>query len=190
MNSPLTSETVAVGRFMPTEQYNSRWFERLMKRTVVNAKGCFVWQGPVTRKGYPGQAHRDWRTAGHRIVYMLTHGLELVTEQLVCHTCDERRCWNPGHLFLGTAGDNNKDCAAKGRHHNSVKTHCKYGHPYDEANTDFRELGTGSIARTCKTCEVIRMKKDSYIEWRRNYQRRRRAEKKAQRLAQSGDSHV
>ncbi len=33
----------------------------------------------------------------------------------ICHTCDNRRCINPKHLFLGTAQDNMNDCIAKGR---------------------------------------------------------------------------
>lgn len=31
------------------------------------------------------------------------------------HTCDRRNCINPGHIVIGTVGDNNRDTVAHGR---------------------------------------------------------------------------
>lgn len=50
----------------------------------------------------------------HRLAYNYYYE-EDPEELFVCHTCDEPRCVNPEHLFLGTAEDNTWDAIAKGR---------------------------------------------------------------------------
>jgi len=48
----------------------------------------------------------------HRVVWK---GLKGPTDKWVLHTCDNRRCINLDHLFLGTCQDNVDDMIAKGR---------------------------------------------------------------------------
>ena len=49
-----------------------------------------------------------------RAAYLLLVG-PIPPNQVVCHSCDNPVCCNPGHLWLGTQGDNVRDCNIKGR---------------------------------------------------------------------------
>ena len=97
---------------------------------------------------YAAKVDGRWtKVYAHRVAYQEAHG-SIPKGMLVCHTCDNPPCINPEHLFLGTQSDNMQDMTAKGRHHNSKKTHCPQGHEYTEANTyHWRER------RYCRTCQ-------------------------------------
>jgi hypothetical protein len=60
----------------------------------------------------------------HRFSWELHHG-PIPEGILVLHECDNRKCCNPDHLFLGDDGVNSRDCVAKGRH---ASQNCKAGH--------------------------------------------------------------
>ena len=50
----------------------------------------------------------------HRMAWIIAYG-SIPQGLCVLHRCDNPPCVRPDHLFLGTKGDNNRDCVAKGR---------------------------------------------------------------------------
>lgn len=75
---------------------------------------CWEWQGAINSHGYGTIRERCKSKGAHVIAYRSTRG-EVPSGLYVCHTCDNRRCCNPEHLFLGTNLDNTSDRNAKGR---------------------------------------------------------------------------
>jgi len=70
----------------------------------------------------------------------------------VLHRCDNRRCCNPAHLFLGTHSDNMRDAASKGRLAGQARPECLArgaSHPNaklnDEAVQRIREMRNAGL---------------------------------------------
>jgi hypothetical protein len=76
---------------------------------------CLVWRGP-THKGYGHLSYQGRRWWSHRLAWTLARG-PIPHGLFVCHTCDNRTCVDPLHMFLGTLQDNTRDHVAKGRAH-------------------------------------------------------------------------
>jgi hypothetical protein len=82
---------------------------------VRRTRGCWYWTAGLTGSGYGAYYPRaNHQVLAHRYAYRRAHG-RIPRGKLVLHTCDNPRCVNPKHLFLGTHGDNARDRASKKR---------------------------------------------------------------------------
>ena len=122
--------------------------------------GCWRWTGFIDDGGYGSMSAGPSKVRVHRIAWELFRGIAF-DGLLIDHRCRNRWCANPFHLRLVTPRVNtleNNDCpSAK----NARKTHCKHGHPFDEANTYIRKDGMG---RMCRRCHVIQQTKLNRIK--------------------------
>ena len=95
---------------IPPEQ---RFWEKVDRQGIDD---CWNWEAGILKgegRGY-GTFKFDGGSLAHRFSYSLHYG-EIPPGIEVCHKCDNPKCVNPNHLFLGTHQDNMNDKKAKKR---------------------------------------------------------------------------
>jgi len=75
---------------------------------------CWIWTGTKITDGYGGFQVKGKQYLTHRFSYNLFIG-QIPEGLCVLHTCDNRLCVNPNHLWLGTKKDNSRDRDSKNR---------------------------------------------------------------------------
>jgi hypothetical protein len=93
----------------------------LLRKLEVDKKGCWVFTGKVTDRGYGelflytrGNKRNTRVVFAHRLAYRLFIG-KLKKGMEICHRCDNRKCCNPSHLYQGTHQDNMNDMKNRNR---------------------------------------------------------------------------
>lgn len=117
---------------------------------------CWPWQGPIRNAaGYGAFAEGGRQHVATRWLLGALRGSELQwPSELALHKCDNKRCCNPRHLYIGTHSDNTYDAIARLNHGsklNSDKTHCVHGHEFTQENTHW--FGPRKSMRYCKECK-------------------------------------
>jgi hypothetical protein len=114
-----------------------------------------------------GKMLKPWFKDGYRIA-SLPNGKKIGLHRLICETfhgpAPEGKPWalhrngvrddnRPENLYWGDQVDNVADALRHGTHARtqSLKTHCKQGHPYDDENT---YTPPGTTYRQCRICRA------------------------------------
>jgi len=87
--------------------------ERLMSKTSKNNE-CLEYTGGIGSHGYGVFWMNNKSENAHKASFILNKG-KVENGKWVLHTCDNKKCINPLHLYLGDRSQNTKDAIERGR---------------------------------------------------------------------------
>jgi hypothetical protein len=100
---------------MNKRSYSLDPYQRLKEKYKVNIdSGCWEYLANSYYNGYAHIKFKNKTYKAHRFSYELHNG-PISDDLCVLHKCDNRKCINPEHLFLGSRDDNMKDMVSKNR---------------------------------------------------------------------------
>ena len=95
-----------------------KWEYFWSKVDIGGHDDCWEWQMGFFSFGYGYFTYTaegiKVNAPAHRLAYLYVHP-DWDQKLCLCHSCDNPKCCNPSHLWLGTREDNNRDKLRKGR---------------------------------------------------------------------------
>ena len=120
-------KNIPKGKREPTTKDN---IEQRFWDKVEKTDECWNWTGCISSDH--GQFQDIGKVIGAHVFSWKLHNGEIQKGMFVLHRCDNGKCVNPDHLFLGTQADNIQDMIKKGRRKQGRalgQRNGKYTHP-------------------------------------------------------------
>jgi hypothetical protein len=96
-------------------RYCPHTIERFWSKVARGAPDqCWPWKGGTDGRGYGKVFASDRHRKAHVVAYEIIVG-PVPEGKVLCHSCDNPPCCNPGHLWPGTKRENSEDMWKKGR---------------------------------------------------------------------------
>jgi len=103
-------------RLLADSDYREKAKQFILARITIDQESqCWLWTGGFGSSGYAKFGMDRASQRAHRVAWVVFKNEAVPRRLSACHKCDERRCVNPDHVFLGTCRDNMQDCIAKKR---------------------------------------------------------------------------
>lgn len=87
----------------------SRWsrfrIEQVFDRDRRDEDECWIWTGYVGQSGHGHMTVRGRTVGVHRVSAWMYLGLDMDSDLVVHHTCENKTCFNPQHLELMTKAE-------------------------------------------------------------------------------------
>lgn len=130
-----------LGLLRSAKGLEKRFWSKVLK---VRGKGCWMWQGYISKSGgYGVMSVGGYPIRTHVVAYFLRRRTLPRLGREIEHTCENRPCARWSHLA---------DVSHAKNMERARRTHCYKGHPYTEENT-YRWKGS----RCCRTCALTRI---------------------------------
>lgn len=126
----------------------------ILHRWIDPSTGCWLSVNTPNKLEYYRISYKGEKRLIHRLSAVEFLGMDINSKEQVNHKpiCPYKACFNPEHIYVGSAADNSKD-------YSNSKTHCKNGHELNSNNTYTTRLKhgprKGSIVKNCKICGML-----------------------------------